>query len=86
MSAASEFIKNKPLASYILLLVTFSIIVIVVMAIYAGNINEKIEDFPTKDYIDLRIDYKNQIQDSINMELINPKLDKIIQLLEEQNK
>jgi hypothetical protein len=78
MSAASEFIKNKPVLSYVLLLATISIIFIVVTAIFAGNINEKI---PTKEYIDLRIDSKITKYDSVVTKINQAQFDTIVDAL-----
>jgi hypothetical protein len=83
MSAASEFIKNKPVLSYMLLLATVSIIFIVVVAILAGNIDEKI---PTKEFIDSRIDAKITKYDSIVTERNKLQYDTIISSLRDIKK
>lgn len=78
MSAASEFIKNKPVLSYLMLLATISIIFIVVLAIFAGNIDEKI---PTKEYIDSRIDSKITKYDSVVTKINQAQFDTIVNAL-----
>jgi len=78
MSAASEFIRNRPVLSYLFLLVTFSLITIVSIAIFTKDIDEKI---PSAEYIDGRIDFKIQQYDSTHAKIYDEKLNTIIELL-----
>jgi hypothetical protein len=61
-----------------MLLATISIIFIVVLAIFAGNIDEKI---PTKEYIDSRIDSKITKYDSVVTKINQAQFDTIVNAL-----
>lgn len=88
MSAATDFIKNKPLISYFAIIVACTSILIVVIAMFRGDIREELSRYPTKQFVIDRVDSVVGARiieyDSLSRGTLEPKLDTIIKLMKQR--